>query len=144
MHRLARPILTALFLALVSFAGSAYAQSSQTIKAHIPFEFNVGDKTFPAGDYSIVQPLENHRTIMVLKNDSGETIASMFTNEVWSAKPPATPVFRFYVSDGQPTLAEIWRPENGSYGQEVTPKPRMSFSNRHTDDTDAVVAGSQP
>ena len=130
-------------LTAVCFAFVVSAQASQrTIKVHIPFEFNVGQQTFPAGDYSVSQTLED---VMALKNDRGETIASAFTHPVQSLNVPERPLLRFSVSDGQHTLAEVWRPEDGSTGQQlIATKSRVAVAKRSTVDTDPVTGGTKP
>ena len=59
MKPLITRMLTSLLTIVLLAAGSAYAQSPAVIKVNIPFEFALGDKIFPAGDYSIVQPLQH-------------------------------------------------------------------------------------
>ena len=50
MKRQAFSLISLLSLLLV--AGSAIAQTSQ-VRANVPFNFTVGDKTLPAGTYDI-------------------------------------------------------------------------------------------
>src|SRR5262249_41848104 len=69
--------LTSLLLIVVWAAGSAYAQSSAVIRVNIPFDFSVGSQDFPAGKYSVVQPLQH---FVVLRNDRGQSIAAAFTS----------------------------------------------------------------
>ena len=50
MKRLIARTLTSLLLVVLWLGGAAYAQLTHAvIKVNIPFEFNVGNKTFPAG-----------------------------------------------------------------------------------------------
>lgn len=50
-----------LSLAAGIFAGSVSAQSSVSVVAEIPFDFSIGQKTFPAGTYEL----------SILKNSAG-------------------------------------------------------------------------
>lgn len=46
--------IAALFALCIAFAAApAHAQSSNRMKAHIPFSFTVCDKILPAGDYAV-------------------------------------------------------------------------------------------
>ena len=45
--------LTSLMLVVAGLT-AAQAQSTSVIKVNVPFEFNFGDRTFPAGEYSLV------------------------------------------------------------------------------------------
>ena len=45
--------VTTALLALASLMTSAHGYAQSTLRAHIPFEFTVGQKALPAGEYSI-------------------------------------------------------------------------------------------
>jgi hypothetical protein len=63
-------ISASLMLLIASAAGSANAQSAQSIKVNIPFAFSFADKTFPAGNYSLFEPLQH---FLVLRDARGAT-----------------------------------------------------------------------
>ena len=72
MKRLVELLLGVVLLS----SGMAHAQSILSIvKASIPFEFNVGDRTMPAGQYSLVQ-LQQHS--VQLRDAGGKAIAFAF------------------------------------------------------------------
>jgi hypothetical protein len=52
---IARTFMSIMF-AVMALAATSRAQSIQVIKVNIPFEFNFGGHSFPAGAYSLVQP----------------------------------------------------------------------------------------
>lgn len=143
MIQLIRCTFTSLVFAAVWLAGTAYAQSAKrVIKVHIPFEFNIGEKTFPAGDYSVTQPLQD---FLALRNAGGQTIASTFTHPVASSTAPEKPALRFYFSGSQHTLAEVWQPEDGALGQQLpATKSRAAVAKQHTVDTEAITTGTKP
>lgn len=143
MIQLIRCTFTSLVFAAVWLAGTAYAQSAQrAIKVHIPFEFNVGETTFPAGDYSVMQPLQN---FLALRNTRGQTIASTFTHPVESSTAPEKPELRFYFSGGQHNLAEVWQPEDGALGQQLpATKSRVAVAKQPKVDTEAITGGIEP
>ena len=82
------------------FAISAQAQSSssQTIRAHIPFTFTVGQKSLPAGVYTvrILNPASD-RKVLQIRSDDGRTSAIVQTLGIKSTLTSDTKlVFRRY------------------------------------------------
>lgn len=64
--------LFALFLALASF-GSAFADSRDAIVTKVPFDFVIGNKTFPAGTYTIKRILDDPLAGLVIQSSDGKT-----------------------------------------------------------------------
>ena len=54
---------------------SAQAQTTGRFRAHIPFDFTVGQETFQAGDYviSLVMPASDQTTLRLWNKTTGET-----------------------------------------------------------------------
>ena len=50
----------------------AVAQHPGTINAKIPFSFTVGDKTLPAGDYTIKLPIASGIAALTIKSSDGK------------------------------------------------------------------------
>ncbi len=50
-------ILATLSLVFLMGASSLYAQS-RSLRVNVPFDFVIGDETFPAGDYTLVRVLD--------------------------------------------------------------------------------------
>src|SRR3954466_12034064 len=98
MKHLMNRILTSLFVFVLWAAGSVYGQSSAVIKINIPFQFSVGDKSFPPGDYSLIQPMQH---LVVLRDARGRTIASTFTEGIEASQAPAVSKLRFRSEEGQ-------------------------------------------
>ncbi len=76
-----------------------------TMKVNVPFEFNVGNKTVPAGEYRLVQSMQH---FLELRDARGHLIATAFTRGIESSSAPATSRLRFSVSGGQYVLDEVW------------------------------------
>ena len=92
--------LIAMIVLVGSLAVAAKAQTSGQARlvANIPFEFTVGDKTLPAGDYR-VQAVNSDSGIVVLKieNQDGETRALVQTMTViGKAQESAKLIFHRY------------------------------------------------
>jgi hypothetical protein len=99
----------ALFAAL---AGAASAQTPNgTMKFQVPFEFNVGGRTMPAGEY-VVRLLgrESNLPAVLIKSGDGRAaqILKMTPVDAKRMRESATLVFRRY--GGQHFLAQIWTP----------------------------------
>jgi len=142
MKQLIARTLTSLLLAVGFLAGTANGQAtSWVVKVNIPFEFNVGNKTFPAGSYSLVQPLQH---FLVLRDSRGQTVASLFTQGIESNAPMAAAKLRFDSVAGQHTLTEVWQRQE-SYGQRLYPtKYRTNVAKRPSPEARETAEGSQP
>lgn len=99
MKRLLQLTLAIMTICAV-FAISGHAQSlaSQTMRANIPFTFTVGDKTLPAGVYTvrIVNPNSDRKALQI-RSENGRTSAIIQTVSVNDALADhAKLVFRRY------------------------------------------------
>jgi hypothetical protein len=94
---------------LCAAVASASAQLSIPIRAKIPFDFNVGDKKLPAGEYSFSRlsgPSDN-KTMLVSSADArAHLFQSTFEASVLTAKNKSTLVFHRY--GDQYFLEQIW------------------------------------
>jgi hypothetical protein len=115
MKQAVRHTLTALLLTIVTAAGSAFAQSGTVIKVNIPFDFSFGDQTFPAGNYSLVQPAQH---FLALRDDRARVIASSFTRAVESFTTAPSSKLMFRSVDGQKVLVQVW-PHDNTAGEEL-------------------------
>jgi len=104
---------TFLFTALVLVLGGVTAANAQfgfatALKVHIPNEFVVENKVFPAGDYTIA-PTENladSSSLLILR---GEKRSMVFdTISASSIEPSKTTRLIFDVVDGTNYLSQIW------------------------------------
>ena len=72
MKRQALMILTTLSLFVMLTATSVHAQSSSALAANIPFEFAIGNRSFPAGEYTFTHRFTN--VIQIQSLDRGESM----------------------------------------------------------------------
>ena len=78
--------------------GQAQTSVSPTMRAHVPFTFTVGDKSLPAGDYTvrILNPTSDRKTLQI-RSENGRVSAMVQTFGVNSALAKDTKlVFRRY------------------------------------------------
>jgi hypothetical protein len=66
--------LFALFLTLASF-GSALADSRDPVVTNVPFDFVVGNRTFPAGTYTISRISDDPQMGLHIQSSDGKTNA---------------------------------------------------------------------
>jgi len=93
-------VIIAIIVACGAFAikGNAQTSNPQTIRARIPFTFTAGDKTLPAGVYtvSILNPASDRKALR-LRSDDGHVSAIVQTLSVKSAVgDSARLIFRRY------------------------------------------------
>src|SRR5687767_15161044 len=93
-------LTAAILIVCAVFALNAEAQTSapQKVSANIPFAFNVGDKTLPAGVYtlSVVNP-SSDRKILQIRSADGRASAIVQTTQIsGSLADDAKLVFRRY------------------------------------------------
>ncbi len=95
-------VVSSLLLAV----GSAYAQSSRLV-ADIPFDFVMGNKAFPAGEYTI-QPIGMNSDSLVLRNADSKG-AQLFTpNYCSSMERQEETKLVFNVYGDHYFLSQIW------------------------------------
>ncbi len=100
---------------------SANGQSSVQVRADIPFEFTIGDKTLPAGTYG-VRSASNAGDVLMIQNSESSISSFRLTNpiEPKRSKPPRL-VFHRY---GQTYfLAEVWK-GGESVGRKLLPSSK--------------------
>ena len=146
MNRLVASSISALFVAVLLFVGNAHGQyGGHVIKVRVPFAFDVADKTFPAGDYSLLQ------TAPYLRDSQGHVLANVLTGSVERAEPGSPAKLDFYVDgDRLPdpgdrhVLARVWQ-EHESLGHQVSPSKRSTYlAKRRNTRIQAAAEGSQP
>jgi hypothetical protein len=125
--------------AVVVLGATAPAQSIQVIKVNIPFEFSFGDHSFPAGQYSLVQPRPH---FLELRDSREHFIAQILTGDVYSRTPAASTTLKFYSSGGRHVLAEVWERQESSGEQLYQQKPAVDLAtHRSTTDRDSAQGG---
>lgn len=134
--------VTSLIVVVLLFTAAGYSQFMQqpVLKADIPFEFNIGKKTFPAGEYRVVK-IAPHT--LALRNGNDRFLASIVTAPVLSLNARSTPKLKFEFADGQYVLSEVW-PSGSSTGYQLSmPKRFTSFAQNRTVEARASVLSSK-
>jgi hypothetical protein len=99
--------LTALVITVMVSSTVAFAQERQTL-VNIPFNFTVGDKALPAGEYLIRRNRKDADSIWVIQHkDSGKAVLFQ-TRQVHSAETKGDAKFVFRKYDDLYFLSEFW------------------------------------
>src|SRR5882724_5003950 len=94
---------TLLMAVVLLFTAAGFTQQ-HAIKVDVPFEFNVGQKTFPAGEYRVAQ-VATH--VLALRDGNNRFLTFVLTQPM-SSDNRVTPKLRFKVEDGRHVLSEAW------------------------------------
>lgn len=114
MKRIAS-ILTGLSLAVLFFVASAHAQyEGQRMIANVPFEFTVGNISFPAGQYEFLRTGAN---IFQVQDADGRSLFTLASGSFQANGLHEKSMLRFATVDGRHVLVQIWN-EGAAYGSE--------------------------
>lgn len=92
--------------ALGAFSGQARAEGRK-IRAEIPFNFQAGEYSLPAGTYLFEHMAA--KPVLVITAPDGGRIA-MLTHPAGKVEAPPAPGLVFERVDGRYSLAEVWAP----------------------------------
>jgi hypothetical protein len=130
MKNLIARILTVLLPAVLLFAGTAHGQyAPHTLMVTVPFEFTAGDKTFPAGDYSIVSTAPDQLSV---RDSRGHVLASLMAHSAGSPNDNnGSPRLTFYSVGGGHTLTQVWMESRLGY-ELASPQSAPAVAKRRT------------
>jgi hypothetical protein len=116
MKKQAFGIFTMLSLLLVLGVASVTAQSKRTL--NIPFSFNVGHNTLPAGEYIVEPQTNDSQTVWLLttRDGSARVVFTTFSARDNQTQEQVKLVFHKY--DNEYFLSQVWTPGNNS-GREL-------------------------
>jgi hypothetical protein len=100
-------------LSLCPSVGFAQSSRQAGVAVKVPFEFVVGNQTFPAGTYkfrSLLNSVAGKDAIDVLevRSAEGHMYRAIVTDVVGSTEEASRPRVRFTRSGGQVFLSEVW------------------------------------
>ncbi len=107
LSRLGMLGLVSMFI-LLGAVTSANAQLSAPVRAKIPFDFNLGEKKLPAGEYTFsrVSAFSNNTMAVSSANGNAHAFLSTFFAEVITPRDKSTLIFHRY--GDQYFLEQIW------------------------------------
>ena len=140
MKRLVALSVSVMFLTVLLVAGAYGQTAAHIIKVKIPFAFEVGDKTFPAGAYSLLQSAPY---LISLRDSRGRTLANLVTATVERADTSGPAKLDFYADGERYVLARVWR-DHDSLGHQIPISKRSTYLAKHSTSVQVAAEGSQP
>lgn len=125
-------------LLLMVTAVSIAAQSSHTKTTIIPFSFTVGEKTLPAGVYTIEPYRKDYSSVWVVKSRDGHSNVFFTTNTVQTVRTQTKDRIVFRQYGGQYFLSEIWTAGANS-GRELNVRRPKDDLAKNTVERDTVI-----
>jgi len=109
-------------LVLLTFS-SALGQSDRQTIIHIPFNFSVGEKTFPAGKYVIERTWKTSDSVWVIKRKDNVGKAMLLTRPVRANETQQDTRLVFHQYGDLYFLSEIWTAGDAT-GREIQTSDR--------------------
>src|ERR1044071_1032548 len=112
----------ALSMMAMLFATASYAQD---IQANVPFQFNAGDTTLPAGEYRL--SVDDNYILTLSNHDNGSTALTLTAYPI-SSLTRDKPGLEFKFQDGRAILSEV-RIGDGGYALHMPKKTPVVAEN---------------
>jgi hypothetical protein len=141
MKRIIAHTFTGLMLAFLGMTMTAAAETITVIKVNVPFEFTFGDRTFPAGEYSLTQPQQH---VLTLRNSRGQTLDSVLTDGIDSPTPGVATKVQFTTVGGQHFLSEVWQSQETSGERLPHAQARTRLVEQASTESRKTVQAGQP
>ena len=122
-------------LAALLLVPAARAQQNG-VKADVPFDFVVGNRAYPAGEYTLKSAL-NDNTIIRIQNTQEVLSGFSVTNACTKGTPPKETKLVFHRMGGHYFLYQVWTAGNDT-GREI-PKGRIEVQMAQNHETPEVV-----
>jgi hypothetical protein len=122
MKRYAFKVLALSSLLVLLVGGMVYAQAEPRIIANIPFAFIAGDKTLPAGEYTIDRPNANEPDLLLIRSADKHVAFFLNAQNVEARQTPSKTELVFNEIGNKYFLSQIWMAGDDT-GREI-PKPR--------------------
>ena len=116
----ANVVLVMTFVFLLTAAG--YSQQT-VLKADVPFEFTVGSKTFPAGEYQVIRIAEK---VLTLRDSDNTSLVSFVTQPIVTLTSRDNPKLKFQIVGGQHVLTQVW-PVGAASGYELFATKKVNY-----------------
>jgi hypothetical protein len=122
MKRYTFKILALSSLLALLVGGMVYAQAEPRIIANIPFAFIAGNKTLPAGEYTIDRPNSNEPDLLLIRSADKHVAFFLNANNVQARQTPNKTELVFNEIGNKYFLSQVWMAGDDT-GREI-PKAR--------------------
>jgi hypothetical protein len=125
-------------LAAVAFflAATAYPQE-MNVRAHVPFDFVLGNNVYPAGEYAL-QALTADSFLLCVRNKDEQKSITMVSIPVAPSNPTKQTMLVFRRVGNTYSLHRVWSAES-SVGREFPRSPTETRAARNTTSTGTVI-----
>ena len=113
---------TVLSFLLMLAAVTVSAQSERIRVINIPFSFIVGEKTLPAGEYTVEPNRKDSDNVWLVQSKEGHASALFSTNTVRASETQEEARLVFHRYGGQYFLSQIWTPGGNTGRQLLMPR----------------------
>ena len=100
--------VTFLVLGLAVLVPSVQAQSSLNLNTKVPFDFTIGSRVMPAGDYEVRG--DTVRGALIFQRADRAVSHAVISIPVQAMQPPAKGKLVFTCYDGRCFLSQLWSP----------------------------------
>ena len=105
---ISRLLILGLLIAAGGIRANAQALAEGTIEADVPFAFIVGEKTFPAGKYTLKRADDTNPGVLEIRNDNGRGTIFFEAETAQAKENPRQTKLVFEKIGDQYFLSEIW------------------------------------
>ncbi len=116
--------ITLLMTVVLLCVSASYAQFAHQLilKVDVPFEFNIGMKTFPAGRYFVTKAAPD---TLALRDRNNNTLTTFVTSSAQSLEVQPAPKVKFVrLEDGRNVLTEVWA-AGTTFGYQISVPKRL-------------------
>jgi hypothetical protein len=138
MKKQAFRILAVFSLLLTLSAATVHAQSKRSTIT-VPFNFTVGHKTLPAGEYIVEPNRKDSNSSWLIQNIKGHDSVLFTTNSVWTSETQKDSRLVFNNYDGQYFLSQIWNAGDNSGRELHMPRLERQLAKSHIQRERVVV-----
>lgn len=137
-------LVTIMAMALVTAVVSANAQTSgQNLRADVPFDFVVGDKTMTAGEFSVRSITQQSDAGIAVRSADSSQSAIRLSESVQAAKAPQQSMLVFHRYGDKYYLAQIWT-AGKSEGRELLKSKSERALERETAASQNLASNAKP
>ncbi|HEY6384715.1 MAG TPA: hypothetical protein VIX91_03445 [Candidatus Acidoferrum sp.] len=102
-----RALVMAGVMALTAMATTRVAQAQEAMVVNIPFDFSAGNKTLPAGEYSVRVRYNDTKMLLIERKDASVTLF-VGTNNVVANAPQSESKLIFNRYGDRYFLSQVW------------------------------------
>jgi hypothetical protein len=134
--------VAAAFVLSIVAAAQCGAQSVGVIQVNIPFEFQAGNRTLPAGEYRIERLSAEMEGIQLIRQSDGKAATLVTTLPSESKDESAPPRLIFDRYGNEYFLAQIWT--DGTHGRQLNKSAREKETASTLGRTEVAVLAHAP